>query len=182
MRQTDQTAESTGVLRFDHAREIERSRAQKDRDDDEADGDLITHHLRRRAKRREERIFRVRRPTGHDDAVDRKRRDGENIEHADIDVGDHPSEIHRNHGPGREREHARHQRRQQEDALVGAIRNDGLFQDELSRSAKDWNSPKGPTTLGPRRICTAAQILRSASRCRRSQSAARRAAARSRRP
>ena len=30
------------------------------------------------------------------------------------------------------------------------------------RSAKDWNSPNGPTTLGPRRICTAAQTLRSA--------------------
>ena len=32
----------------------------------------------------------------------------------------------------------------------------------FSRSAKDCSSPNGPTTFGPRRICTAAQILRSA--------------------
>ncbi len=40
----------------------------------------------------------------------------------------------------------------------------GSFSTNFRRSAKDWNRPKGPTTLGPRRICTAAQILRSASR------------------
>ncbi len=40
----------------------------------------------------------------------------------------------------------------------------GSLSTNFSRSAKDWNRPKGPTTLGPRRICTAAQILRSASR------------------
>ena len=39
----------------------------------------------------------------------------------------------------------------------------GSLSTNLSRSAKDWNRPQGPTTLGPRRICTAAQILRSAS-------------------
>ena len=38
----------------------------------------------------------------------------------------------------------------------------GSFSANLMRSAKDWNSPHGPTTFGPRRICTAAQILRSA--------------------
>ena len=32
----------------------------------------------------------------------------------------------------------------------------------LNASAKVCSRPKGPTTLGPRRICTAAQILRSA--------------------
>ena len=40
----------------------------------------------------------------------------------------------------------------------------GSFSTNFRRSAKDWNRPQGPTTLGPRRICTAAQILRSASR------------------
>jgi hypothetical protein len=32
----------------------------------------------------------------------------------------------------------------------------------FSASATDCSSPKGPTTFGPRRICTAAQTLRSA--------------------
>ena len=31
----------------------------------------------------------------------------------------------------------------------------------FSASATDCSRPKGPTTFGPRRICTAAQILRS---------------------
>src|ERR1019366_3203363 len=39
----------------------------------------------------------------------------------------------------------------------------GSFSRNFKKSAKDWNKPQGPTTLGPRRICTAAQILRSAS-------------------
>ena len=38
----------------------------------------------------------------------------------------------------------------------------GSLKTNFSRSAKLWNSPQGPTTFGPRRICTAAQILRSA--------------------
>src|ERR1700726_1026662 len=40
----------------------------------------------------------------------------------------------------------------------------GSFSTNFKRSAKDCSRPHGPTTLGPRRICTAAQILRSASR------------------
>ena len=38
----------------------------------------------------------------------------------------------------------------------------GSLSTNLRRSAKDWSRPQGPTTFGPRRICTAAQIFRSA--------------------
>ena len=38
----------------------------------------------------------------------------------------------------------------------------GSFKTNLRRSAKGWSRPNGPTTLGPRRIWTAAQIFRSA--------------------
>ena len=38
----------------------------------------------------------------------------------------------------------------------------GSLSTNFKRSAKDWNNPHGPTTLGPRLICTAAQIFRSA--------------------
>ena len=40
----------------------------------------------------------------------------------------------------------------------------GSLKTNFKRSAKDWKRPKGPTTFGPRRSCTAAQILRSANR------------------
>ena len=55
--------------------------------------------------------------------------------------------------------------------IIGAIRNtplfapDGMivsFRNSLSPSAKVCSSPNGPTTLGPRRSCIAAQTLRSA--------------------
>ena len=39
----------------------------------------------------------------------------------------------------------------------------GSLNTNFKRSAKDCSRPHGPTTFGPRRICTAAQILRSAS-------------------
>src|SRR6188474_3988309 len=39
----------------------------------------------------------------------------------------------------------------------------GSLKTNCNRSAKDCSKPQGPTTLGPRRICTAAQIFRSAS-------------------
>ena len=37
------------------------------------------------------------------------------------------------------------------------------FSTNLKKSANDCSRPNGPTTFGPLRICTAAQILRSAS-------------------
>ena len=48
--------------------------------------------------------------------------------------------------------------------LLAAAGIVGSFSTNFRRSAKDWNRPHGPTTFGPRLICTAAQILRSASR------------------
>src|SRR4029450_11641452 len=37
----------------------------------------------------------------------------------------------------------------------------GSFSTNFNRSANDCSKPNGPTTLGPRRSCTAAQTLRS---------------------
>jgi hypothetical protein len=44
-------------------------------------------------------------------------------------------------------------------ALAGMT---GSLRTNLRRSANDCSRPQGPTTFGPRRSCTAAQILRSA--------------------
>src|SRR3546814_10602947 len=48
-----------------------------------ADGDFVRHHLSSRTQRGEKRIFRVGRPTRHDDAVNAKRGEGENIERSE---------------------------------------------------------------------------------------------------
>ncbi len=79
------------LLRQDDVGQVQRADAEQHGDDDEADRDFVGHHLRRRAQRAEERVFRVRRPAAHDDAVDVERGDGEDVEDADIDVGDRPS-------------------------------------------------------------------------------------------
>ena len=84
--------------------QVQRAHAEQHRDDHEADRDFVGHHLRGRAQRAEEGVFRVRRPAGHDDAVDAERGDGEDVEDADIDVGDRPAGVERNHHPGRERQ------------------------------------------------------------------------------
>ncbi|OIQ66629.1 hypothetical protein GALL_517980 [mine drainage metagenome] len=148
MRQSDQAGQTARILRLDHARQIERACTQQHGDNDKTDRDFVTHHLRRRAKRREERIFRVRRPAGHDDAVDRQRGNREDVEHTDVDVRDYPAEIRGDHGPCRERQHAAHQGRQQEHALVGAGWNDRLLQHEFQKVSKRLEQAPGADHVG----------------------------------
>ena len=115
------------------ALKIERACAEQHGDDDETDRDFVGDHLRRRAQRREEGVFRVRRPARHDHAVDLQARDGEDEENADIEIGDLPALGDRHDGPGREREPRGDERREQEDALIGAGRNDRLLEHEFQQ-------------------------------------------------
>ncbi len=98
--------------------------AEQNRDEHEADRNFVGHHLRRGTQRREKRIFRIRRPAAHDDAIDGERRDRENIENADVDVGDAPAFRDRDDRPGGECQKAGDDWREDEEALVRAIRND----------------------------------------------------------
>ena len=141
------------------------SRPEQHGDDDEADRDLVGDHLRRRAQRAEERILRVRSPAAHDDAVDAERGDREEVEDADIDVGDRPAAAERDHRPGRRAPAWQvTQRRQQEDALVGAGRDDRLLEHELEQVGEGLQQAEGADHVGAAAHLHAAQILRSASR------------------
>ena len=150
------------VLRLDDLVQIERAGAEQHGDDDEADRDFVGDHLRCGAERGEEGVFGVRGPAGHDHAVDLQGRDGEDVEDADIDVGDGPAVGHRNDRPGGEREPAVTIGASRKMPLLAPAGMIGSLNTNFSRSAKDCSRPKGPTTFGPRRICTAAQTLRSA--------------------
>jgi hypothetical protein len=88
-------------------------------DDDEADRDFVGHHLRGRTQRAEERVLRVRRPAAHDDAVHAERGDGEDVEDADIDVGDAQPLLNGITAQAEMRQRSGDQRRQQEQHLVG---------------------------------------------------------------
>ncbi len=129
------------VLRLDDLAEVQRAGEQKHGDDDEADGDLVGDHLRRRAQRRKEWILRVRGPAAHDHAVNRQRRDGEDVERADVEVGDSPALVDRDHRPGRERQQRHDEGREQEHALVGAGRDDRLLQHELEQVGEGLQQP-----------------------------------------
>ena len=60
---------------------------QEERDDRKAEGEFVGDQLRGGADRAQKRVFGVGRPTREDDAVDAQRRDGEDKERADVDVG-----------------------------------------------------------------------------------------------
>ena len=66
------------------ARHVDGVGQQDDGDDHEADGDLVGHHLRRRAQAAEEGVLRVRSPAAHDDAVHAQRTDREDVKDADV--------------------------------------------------------------------------------------------------
>ena len=129
-------------LVVDDVAEVHRADQQDDRDDHEADGDLVGYHLRGRAQRAEERILRVRRPAAHDDTVDTQGADREEIEDADIQVRDHPARSllntrrNRDGRPGGEGQRTGEDRRKDEDELVGAGRDDDFFQQEFPEVGK----------------------------------------------
>ena len=133
-----------GVLRAHDVGEVERPGAHQDGDDDEADRDLVGHHLGGRAQRREEGVFRVRGPAADDDAVHAERRDREDVEHADIDVGDDPALGERDHGPGGEGKRRGDERREQEQPLVRARRDHRLLEHELEKIGEGLQQPPRP--------------------------------------
>ncbi len=121
----------TAVLRFDDRAQVQRTCTQQNGDDHEADGNFVRDHLRGGAQRGKERVFRIRRPASHDDAVHAERRDRKDVKNADIDISNHPAGTDRDHRPRGQRQDAGHERRQQEDALVGARRDHRFLQHEL---------------------------------------------------
>ena len=139
-------------LRVDDVGHVERADAQQHGDDHEADRDLVGHHLRGRPERAEEGILRVGGPAAHDHAVDAERGDGEQVENADIEVGDHPAApavlVHRDHRPCRQRQHRGNDRRQQEHALVGAGRDQRLLEHELEQVGERLQQAERPHHVG----------------------------------
>ena len=77
----------SGLLLDDDA-QIERSGAEHDADQREAERQFVADELRRGAQRAEQGVFVVRRPAGESDAVDADGSDAENDEQADVDIGD----------------------------------------------------------------------------------------------
>src|SRR5690606_34048598 len=97
-------------------------------------------------------VFRIARPSRHDDAVDAERRDGEEIEDADIDVGNDdlaavPS-AERNHGPTDQRQNEGQQGREDEHHPVGAGGDPRFLEDQLHAVGDRLQQPEGTDDVG----------------------------------
>ena len=78
------------VLARDDVREVHALPGHERAHEREAHGDLVGDHLRRGAHGADERVLRIRRPAGDDDAVDAHRGHGEHHQDRRVHVGDHP--------------------------------------------------------------------------------------------
>ena len=137
-------------LRPDDVGKVERARGDQHAEDDEADRDLVAHHLRRGAQGAEEGVARVRRPAGHDHAVDAERADREQVEDADVDVRQHHAGAERDHRPADQRQDEGHHRRQQEHDLVGAGRDHRLLEEQLEAVGRSAAAGRrGPPSSAP---------------------------------
>jgi len=136
-------------LMLDNAPKAHRAGEQDHGDDHKADGDFIADHLGRRPQTAKEGVFRVGGPAAHDDAVHTKGGNGEEVEDAHIDIGDHPARGEGDHRPAHQGQGEGQDRRQKEDELVGSVRNDDFLQDELEQVGKGLKQAKRTHHIGP---------------------------------
>ena len=117
-------------------------------DDDQTDGDLIRDHLRGRAKRAEERVFGVGGPAAHDHAVDLQRGDREDIEDGHVDVGQHPTFVEGDHGPGDHRHHEGDHRGKEEHRAISTSGHHDLFHDVFQKVRKRLQQTEDTHNVG----------------------------------
>ena len=115
----------------------------------EADGDLVGDHLRRRTQRAEKGVFRVAGPARNDDPVDAEGRNGEEIEDADIEIGEHQMAVERDHRPAHQPEGEGDHGRQHEERAVRACRYDGLLEEAFDAVGKRLQQAERPDHVGP---------------------------------
>ena len=153
------------VLRFDDLHHAQRARRHDEAHQRHRHGDFVADELRRRPQAREQRELAVRRPSAEDDAVHADRRDRDDVEQPDVDVGDVQRDIatekmngraERDHGKRNERGHHHDNRCSREHPLVGARRRDVFLEDQLDRVGNRLKAPvranahRSETHLHPR--------------------------------
>ena len=141
--------EDIALLRHDDLGQVEGAGVEHDADQHEADRHFIADHLRRGAERGEEGIFGVGRPAGDDHAVNAKRARREDVEQADIDVGQHHADVERHHRPDDQRHGEGDDRRDQEQPLVGARRDDGFLEEDLEAVGEALQQAPRPDHVRP---------------------------------
>ena len=114
----------------------------------EADGNLVAHHLGRRAQRTEEGVFRVGRPARDDHAVHLDRGDGQNHQQTGVHVGQHGFGAEGHGHPGGQRRHDGHDGPEPEQTVARSARADQLLGEQLERIGDRLQQTKGPYAVG----------------------------------
>ena len=121
--------------------EIQAAGRHQHADQREAHRDFVGDDLRGRAHRAEERVLRVRRPAGEDDAVHAHRSEREHVQQPRVDVRDHQLRRQRNHRPGGERRNQRDHRRERNRNLFAFAGMMTSLISSLMTSANGWPRP-----------------------------------------
>ncbi|KAG0775621.1 hypothetical protein G6F22_013163 [Rhizopus arrhizus] len=133
-------------LRHHDVAQVQAARSDHHADQGEAHRDFVADHLRRGAHGTQERVLRVGRPTGKDDAVDAQRGHRQQVQQAGVGVGQHDLRIEGHHRPGREGRGQGDQRGQQVDRLVGAARLHHFLEQQLEDVGEGLEDAHAHTT------------------------------------
>ena len=112
------TAGNTFGLRGNDVGEVHAARYHHNAHQRGTHGNLVGNALRGSTHCAQERIFGVGSPARDDHAVNRQRGNHQDVQKADIDIGQHPFFVERNHCPCRERRGERHNRADVEQGFV----------------------------------------------------------------
>src|SRR5687767_8425917 len=120
----------------DRGRKVQVAEDHQDRNRAQAERQLVADHLRSGTNATEKRVFGIRGPARDDNSVNADRGDREDIEDADVDVGDdhllaEKAAAKWNDGQGADRRNHRETRSNPEVELVHVSGNEVLLEQEL---------------------------------------------------
>ncbi len=140
---------------------------EENRDDGEAEREFVGNHLGRGTNAAQEWIFGIGRPAGDDDPVNAQRRDREDKQHPDVDIGDdhrHAEKRAAERDDGERGDRGNHGKAGREPVVefVYVPRREIFFQEKFRGVGDRLKKPAGPTRFGPSRSWIKALIRRSA--------------------
>ncbi len=112
-------------------------------------GNFVADDLRRRAHAAEQRPFVVRRPAGHENADDDERSDRQQIENADVEIGDDQVGAERNDDEGAKKTHEDDIGRQRKQFLIRRGWNDVFLHDVFDAVGEPLENPLRPDPVRP---------------------------------
>ena len=155
-----QQAPVTG-LRRDDVDGGQRTGSHDDRDGGQDERHFVADHLRNGAHGAQQRVLVPARPAGHEHRQLRRRADGEEKQHAAIEVHSGHVPSHRHHRKGQQHRHHQDQRREEMHDLIGGVGHDVLLGQGFQSIGDRLEKAVGPNPVGAVAVLDAPKPLRS---------------------